>query len=99
MNVWITDEPFPASPEVEVEAAAAGADQILHGIPPRWVDVIPPGTLGVFELPDPEPYTPEPSPVEVVRAEMLTAYEAEMAAGTCSLARLDAAIRAALGAT
>lgn len=55
---------------------------------------------GVMGLPVAEaPPDPASSPVEVVRAEMLTAYEAEMAAGTRSLARIDAAIRAALGAS
>lgn len=52
---WVTDQPFPASDEVIAEATQAGADTILHGIPPALIDVIAPGTLGVVDVPDPEP--------------------------------------------
>jgi len=55
MIVWITDEPYPTSPDVLAEATAAGADQVLHGIPQSLANIIPPGTLGVFEIPDPPP--------------------------------------------
>lgn len=52
---WITDEPYPTSPDVLAEATAAGAEQVLHGIPESLSAVIPAGTLGLFAVPDPEP--------------------------------------------
>lgn len=55
MNVWITDQPWPASPEVEAAAAAAGADTIWHGIPASRADEVPAGTVGLHVLADPEP--------------------------------------------
>lgn len=55
MRVWITAEPWPASSTVEAEAAAAGAECIWHGIPAGRVDEVPAGTLGAYDLADPEP--------------------------------------------
>lgn len=53
MKVWITAEPWPATPEVEAAAAAAGADTIWHGIPAGRADELPAGTLGLYELAEP----------------------------------------------
>lgn len=55
MNVWITDEPYPTSPEVLTEANTTGAEQVLHGIPASLASIIPEGTLGLFAMPDPAP--------------------------------------------
>ena len=54
MRVWITNEPWPATPEVLADAAAAGCDTIWHGIPPTHLE-IPAGTVGAYELADPTP--------------------------------------------
>ena len=54
MKVWITDEPYPTSDEVLAEAQAAGAEQVLHGIPLTFEGLIPPGTLGLYDVVLPE---------------------------------------------
>jgi hypothetical protein len=57
---WITDEPWPASEATAADAHAAGAEVILHGIPPSLAGTIPTGIFGYYEVvrPDPPPYEP-----------------------------------------
>lgn len=64
MNVWITDEPYPTSPEVLAEANAAGAEQVLHGVPASLASLIPEGTLGLFAVPDPVIEEPRQDPLD-----------------------------------
>lgn len=67
MRYWITAEPWDGLSIDEIDKATeAGCPQILHGIPPNLADVIPEGTVGPFEVPDPEPPTPEPPPPDPV---------------------------------
>jgi len=54
MRVWITAEPWPATAEVEAAAAAAGAGAIWHGIPASRADEVPAGTVGAYDLAEPE---------------------------------------------
>jgi hypothetical protein len=56
---WITDEPWPTSAEVLAEADAAGAEQVLHGVPVRLAEVVPEGTTGLLIVDD------EPAPAHV----------------------------------
>lgn len=51
-TVWITDEPMPASIQTIEAALAAGAGEILHGIPPGLADLIPAGATGLVDLDD-----------------------------------------------
>lgn len=99
--VWVAP-PGPLSDDEHTRAVASGATQILHGIPPALVDVIPPGTLGFFDIPEPPPPT---TPVDDgLSAEQVllreaeqarrAAYDAVMASGTISMARLRDADRA-----
>jgi hypothetical protein len=57
---WITDEPWPASEATAADAHAAGAEVILHGIPPSLAGTIPTGIVGYYEVvrPDPPPFAP-----------------------------------------
>jgi hypothetical protein len=70
-SLWITSEPYPTTPEVLATAVAAGAEMVLHGIPPRLADQIAPGTLGLvtIALPDP-PVEDFTDPVQVLLAEL-----------------------------
>jgi hypothetical protein len=68
-KLWITDTPYPASEDVVADAEAAGATEILHGIPQSLRDVIP-ETVGYYELADPV-YEAEPDSAEVIAAEAI----------------------------
>lgn len=59
-RLYVTTKKWPASPTVRQAAADAGADEILHGIPPALAGVIPEGHAGYYELPDEPPPTPDP---------------------------------------
>lgn len=65
---WITDEPWPTSEQVLAEAAAAGAEQVLHGVPPALEGEIPTGTLGRVEVAVMSAPGPRPEPLEPVGA-------------------------------
>lgn len=59
-KVWITADPYGGLTDGEAAAAsAAGAGEILHGIPPALADDIAPGTVGLVEFTD----LPIPNPV------------------------------------
>lgn len=62
-RLWITDRPYPADAATIAEAAAAGAEEIVHGFPPSLA-ALGITTFGLHEIPDPEP-APDP------RAELL----------------------------
>lgn len=66
MRVWITDSPYPTDDMVLAEAAKVGAGVVFHGVPVAYADVIPAGTLGVFDIPDPVPETPDIDPTHSV---------------------------------
>ena len=71
-SYWIVPSTeFPASQQSLDACAASGAGQILHGIPHNLEGVIPVGTLGFFEVADPEP-SPEPISPEVVAAQAIS---------------------------
>jgi hypothetical protein len=53
-KLWITDDPYPASPETIAAADQAGATEIVHG------DTF----VGYVEEPDPEVVTPPPTAEE-----------------------------------
>lgn len=60
-KVWITADPYGGLTDGEAAAAsAAGAGEILHGIPPVLADVIPAGTVGLVEMAEPDLPIPEP---------------------------------------
>lgn len=60
-RLWITAEPWPATDSTLIQAEAAGATEILHGIPAALANLVVPGTTGYVEVavPDPDP-TPDP---------------------------------------
>lgn len=58
--VFITNTPWPAQQDVVDAAEAVGAKEILHSIPVSLSTLIPYGTLGLYEVPDP-PAIEEPS--------------------------------------
>lgn len=62
-RLWITDDPYPASPETVALAEQAGATEIVHG------DTF----VGYVEEPDPE--VPEPDPVEALQAQVQAQQE------------------------
>lgn len=64
-RVFVTSKKWPASAATKQAAADAGADEILHGIPPALAGVIPEGHSGYFELPDEPPPAPDPFTVLV----------------------------------
>lgn len=93
-KVWITADPYGGLTDGEAAAAsAAGAGEILHGIPPVLADLIPAGTVGLVEMAEPEPEAATPDPDRYVAAEQArrTAYDAVMAGGTRTLDRIDLA--------
>lgn len=53
-RLWITDDPYPASPETIAAADQAGATEIVHG------DTF----VGYVEEPDPEPLPVTPTAEE-----------------------------------
>jgi hypothetical protein len=57
-RLWITDRPYPADAATIAAAAAAGATEIVHGVPPTLA-ALGIDTLGLHQLPDPEP-APDP---------------------------------------
>lgn len=59
-KVYVTSKKWPASASLRQAAADAGADEILHGIPPTLAGVIPDGHAGYCELPDEPPPPPDP---------------------------------------
>lgn len=63
MDYFVTDEPWPASEELVVEANGAA---ILHGVPDTLSAVIPEGTLGPFSVDDPIPGPTAMGPMEVI---------------------------------
>ena len=73
MRVWITAQPWPATSEVEAQAAAAGAEAIWHGIPASRADEVPAGTLGAYDLAEPEVVTPTPDPLHQLAAAIVAA--------------------------
>ena len=96
-KVWITADPYGGLTDGEAAAAsAAGAGEILHGIPLALAEHIAPGTVGLVELDEPEPEAATPDPDRYVAAEQArrTAYDTVMAGGTCTLARIDQANQA-----
>jgi hypothetical protein len=66
-RIWITDRRYPADALTVADAATAGATEIVHGIPPSLA-ALGIDTLGLHEIPDPEP-APDP------RAELLDRIE------------------------
>ena len=100
-KLWITAEPWPASDAVQAQAAAAGATEILHGVPPTLAAEVAPGTLGYVEVvvpdptPDPEPDPPEVVAVETIKAEITARLEP---ADVNSIAEVKTAIREGLAA-
>jgi len=54
---------------VKSEAAASGADEILHGIPRELADQLAPGTTGYVELTVPDP-TPAVDPIAALQAQV-----------------------------
>lgn len=83
---WITETPYPTSEQVAAEADAAGADAVLHGIPPALAAVIPSGTVGLVTVPD--------EPVEVPDDPVVTL--ARLLLDATSLDEVRAAAHAAL---
>lgn len=69
-KVWITADPYGGLTDGEAAAAsAAGAGEILHGIPPVLADVIPAGTVGLVEMAEPDlpiPDLPAPDNAEMM---------------------------------
>lgn len=62
----VTEEPIDGVTAETLTAAETAQAIILHGIPPALSDVIPAGTLGVFDIPDPVPETPDIDPTHSV---------------------------------
>ncbi len=77
-TVWITDEPMPASIQTIEAALAAGAGEILHGIPPGLADLIPAGATGLVDLDD-EPSETAAEPVEITLADVAAALRDPLA--------------------
>lgn len=81
-NIWITGDPFGELTDETIAAAtAAGAGEILHGIPPALADRIEAGTLGLVELELDNPPEPDPAP---------DGHEAALAAATAATAARSA---------
>ena len=58
-RVWVTDQTVEGLTDTErAEAAAAGTAMILHGVPEKLANQIPEGTLGAFDVTDPDPIIP-----------------------------------------
>jgi hypothetical protein len=53
-RVWITDRPYPADAATIAAATAAGATEIVHGVPASLA-ALGVDTLGLHEIPEPEP--------------------------------------------
>ena len=58
-TVWITHEEWPTSAEVLAQAIAAGATEVLHGVPAALADRIPADAVGLVELEEPELEEPD----------------------------------------
>lgn len=100
-RLWITDTEYPPSDEVLAAAAAAGADEVLHGVPETLRDIVPEGTLGFFEFePVVPPDEPEPPAPEVIAAQVIAEeIDTRLApSGVNSIAEVKAAIREGLDA-
>lgn len=79
-KVWITADPYGGLTDGEAAAAsAAGAGEILHGIPPVLADVIPAGTVGLVEMAEPDLPIPEAVPVEITLADVAAALRDPLA--------------------
>lgn len=50
MQVWFTDEAFPASVATRDAADQAGAELISYGIPAKWTNLVPAGTVGLYDV-------------------------------------------------
>lgn len=88
-RLWITTEPWPTPDHVKAAATAAGATQVVHadtGLPSALTGLVPPGTVGYYELPDPPP-TVDADPV-LTDAERIAELEAALATATEVLADL-----------
>ena len=80
-KVWITADPYGGLTDGEAAAAsAAGAGEILHGIPPVLADVIPAGTVGLVEMAEPDlPIPEQESPAEITLADVAAALRDPLA--------------------
>lgn len=50
MQVWFTDETFPCSMDTREAAELAGAELISYGIPDKWEQLVPVGTVGLYTV-------------------------------------------------
>lgn len=73
-----TPDDFPPSPDTIV--AADGAE-ILSGIPPSLADVIPPDTLGIYDIELPDPVSDPAPTVDDIQAQ-ITGLQAQLDALT-----------------
>lgn len=90
-RLWITAEPFPTSPAVKALALAAGATQTVHadtGLPPTLAGLIPPGTVGYYELAEPSPPADDDAPPTPTNEERIAELEAALALAAGVLADL-----------